>query len=192
VNTILIDIKNVKIALMKVDDVSQDIPQNTVKESSTSKNRLREKAGVSLLLESYHPNLKLEYNSNGKPFVTPKTFAISISHNQEWIGLAWSTLAILGLDIERINPRIEKVSDRFLHGEELNFIKTLRDKTAVWCIKECLIKLTDNKKLNLKNELRVEKIDEDNWLGYSTLQQEKMYQFYLFEQDNSLICINTN
>jgi phosphopantetheinyl transferase len=177
---------------MKVDDVSQDIPQNTVKESSTSKNRLREKAGVSLLLESYHPNLKLEYNSNGKPFVTPKTFAISISHNQEWIGLAWSTLAILGLDIERINPRIEKVSDRFLHGEELNFIKTLRDKTAVWCIKECLIKLTDNKKLNLKNELRVEKIDEDNWLGYSTLQQEKMYQFYLFEQDNSLICINTN
>lgn len=191
-NTILIDIKNVKIALMKVDDVSQDIPQNTVKESSTSKNRLREKAGVSLLLESYHPNLKLEYNSNGKPFVTPKTFAISISHNQEWIGLAWSTLAILGLDIERINPRIEKVSDRFLHGEELNFIKTLRDKTAVWCIKECLIKLTDNKKLNLKNELRVEKIDEDNWLGYSTLQQEKMYQFYLFEQDNSLICINTN
>ena len=191
-NTILIDIKNVKIALMKVDDVSQDIPQNTVKESSTSKNRLREKAGVSLLFESYHPNLKLEYNSNGKPFVTPKTFAISISHNQEWIGLAWSTLALLGLDIERINPRIEKVSDRFLHGEELNFIKTLRDKTAVWCIKECLIKLTDNKKLNLKNELRVEKIDEDNWLGYSTLQQEKMYQFYLFEQDNSLICINTN
>lgn len=177
---------------MKVDDVSQDIPQNTVKESSISKNRLREKEGVSLLLESYHPNLKLEYNSNGKPFVTPKTFAISISHNQEWIGLAWSTLALLGLDIERINPRIEKVSDRFLHGEELNFIKTLRDKTAVWCIKECLIKLTDDKKLNLKNELRVEKIDEDNWLGYSTLQQEKMYQFYLYEQDNSLICINTN
>jgi len=192
VKTILIDIKNVKIALMKVDDVSQDIPQNTVKESSISKNRLREKEGVSLLLESYHPNLKLEYNSNGKPFLTPKTFAISISHNQEWIGLAWSTLALLGLDIERIDPRIEKVSDRFLHGEELNYIKTLRDKTAVWCIKECLIKLTDNKKLNLKNELRVEKIDEDNWLGYSTLQQEKMYQFYLFEQDNSLICINTN
>jgi len=192
VKTILIDIKNVKIALIKVDDVSQDIPQNTVKESSISKNRLREKEGVSLLLESYHPNLKLEYNSNGKPFLTPKTFAISISHNQEWIGIAWSTLALLGLDIERIDPRIEKVSDRFLHGEELNYIKTLRDKTAVWCIKECLIKLTDNKKLNLKNELRVEKIDEDNWLGYSTLQQEKMYQFYLFEQDNSLICINTN
>jgi len=192
VKTILIDIKNVKIALMKVDDVSQDIPQNTVKESSISKNRLREKEGVSLLLETYHPKLKLEYNSNGKPFLTPKTFAISISHNQEWIGLAWSTLALLGLDIERIDPRIEKVSDRFLHGEELNYIKTLRDKTAVWCIKECLIKLTDNKKLNLKNELRVEKIDEDNWLGYSTLQQEKMYQFYLFEQDNSLICINTN
>jgi len=192
VKTILIDIKNVKIALMQVDDVSQDIPQNSPKENSISKKRLREKAGVSLLLESYHPNLKLEYNSNGKPFLTPKTFAISISHNQEWIGLAWSKLAILGLDIERIDPRIEKVTNRFLHDEELNFTKTLRDKTAVWCIKECLIKLTDNKKLNLKNELRVEKIDEDNWLGYSTLQQEKMYQFYLLEQDNSLICINTN
>ncbi len=190
--TVLINIKNVKIALIKVDDVLQDIPQNCPKESSISKKRLQEKAGISILVESYHPHLKLEYNSNGKPFLTPKTFAISISHNQEWIGLAWSKLALVGLDIERINPRIEKVTNRFLHVEELTFTQTLRDKTAVWCIKECLIKLSDNKKLNLKNELRVKKIDESNWLGYSTLQQEKMYQFYIFDQDNSLICINTN
>ena len=190
--TILIEINNVKIALLKVDDISSEIPQKTVIEVSKSRSRLREKSGVSALLHTFHPNNKLVYNANGKPFLSPETFAISISHNQEWIGLAWSTLNHLGLDIERINPRIEKITNRFLHDEELIFVKTLRDKTVVWCIKECLIKLTDNKKLNLKNELRVLKIDEDNWIGYSTHQQEKMYHFNIFEKNNSIICINTN
>lgn len=76
--------------------------------------------------------------------------------------------------------------------DETVFAQTIEDKTTIWCIKECLVKLLDNKKIDLKNELRSIKTDNQNWKGYSTLNLEKVYSFVIFQENNSLICINTN
>ena len=190
-NTILIDINNVKIALVKVDDVLVEIPQSNSEKPTFNKKRLIEKAGIAYLLNTFHSQEKLEYNLNGKPFFASRSYSISISHSKNWIGLAWSSIENLGLDIETIDERILKVSDRFLHPDESTFVESLRDKTIVWCIKECLIKLLDDKTIDFKNELKTTKITDDNWTGYSRLKPEKIYHFSILKKNNSLICINT-
>ena len=190
-NTILIDINNVKIALVKVDDVLVEIPQSNSEKPTFNKKRLIEKAGIAYLLNTFHSKEKLEYNLNGKPFFASRSYSISISHSKNWIGLAWSSLENLGLDIETIHERIEKVSERYLHQDESSFVHTLKDKTIVWCIKECLIKLLDDKTIDYKKELMTTRISDDSWTGYSRLKPEKIYHFLILEENNSLICVNT-
>lgn len=190
--TILREINNVKIALLKVDDLIHEIPQKKIRESKFSTKRIIEKYGIETLLAKFLPNEEIIYNDNGKPFLLSNSHFISISHNAEWIGLAWSSTKNIGLDIEHCQPKIERISSRFLHVDEIAFAVTIADKTTIWCIKECLVKLLDNKKIDFKNELRTIKTDNQNWKGYSTLNLEKVYSFVIFQENNSLICINTN
>ena len=190
--TILREINNVKIALLKVDDLIHEIPQKKIRESKFSTKRIIEKYGIQTLLAKFLPNEEIIYNDNGKPFLLSNSHFISISHNAEWIGLAWSSTKNIGLDIEHCQPKIERISSRFLHVDEIAFAVTIADKTTIWCIKECLVKLLDNKKIDFKNELRTIKTDNQNWKGYSTLNLEKVYSFVIFQENNSLICINTN
>lgn len=190
--TILREINNVKIALLKVDDLIHEIPQKKIRESKFSTKRIIEKYGIQTLLAKFLPNEEIIYNDNGKPFLLSNSHFISISHNAEWIGLAWSSTKNIGLDIEHCQPKIERISSRFLHVDEIAFAVTIADKTTIWCIKECLVKLLDNKKIDFKNELRSIKTDNQNWKGYSTLNLEKVYSFVIFQENNSLICINTN
>ncbi len=190
--TILREINNVKIALLKVDDLIHEIPQKKIRESKFSTKRIIEKYGIQTLLAKFLPNEEIIYNDNGKPFLLSNSHFISISHNAEWIGLAWSSTKNIGLDIEHCQPKIERISSRFLHVDEIAFAVTIADKTTIWCIKECLVKLLDNKKIDFKNELRSIKTDDQNWKGYSTLNLEKVYSFVIFQENNSLICINTN
>jgi len=192
VKTILREINNVKIALLKVDDLIHEIPQKKIRESKFSTKRIIEKYGIQTLLAKFLPNEEIIYNDNGKPFLLSNSHFISISHNAEWIGLAWSSTKNIGLDIEHCQPKIERISSRFLHVDEIAFAVTIADKTTIWCIKECLVKLLDNKKIDFKNELRSIKTDNQNWKGYSTLNLEKVYSFVIFQENNSLICINTN
>jgi phosphopantetheinyl transferase len=192
VKTILREINNVKIALLKVDDLIHEIPQKKIRESKFSTKRIIEKYGIQTLLAKFLPNEEIIYNDNGKPFLLSNSHFISISHNAEWIGLAWSSTKNIGLDIEHCQPKIERISSRFLHVDEIAFAVTIADKTTIWCIKECLVKLLDNKKIDFKNELRSIKTDDQNWKGYSTLNLEKVYSFVIFQENNSLICINTN
>lgn len=189
---ILREINNVKIALLKVDDLIHEIPQKKILESKLNSKRIIEKYGIETLLAKFLPNEEITYNDNGKPFLLSNSHFISISHNAEWIGLAWSSTKNIGLDIEHCQPKIERISSRFLHVDETVFAQTIEDKTTIWCIKECLVKLLDNKKIDLKNELRSIKTDNQNWKGYSTLNLEKVYSFVIFQENNSLICINTN
>lgn len=190
--TILREINNVKIALLKVDDLIHEIPQKKILESKLNSKRIIEKYGIETLLAKFLPKEEIIYNDNGKPFLLSNSHFISISHNAEWIGLAWSSTKNIGLDIEHCQPKIERISSRFLHVDETAFAVTIEDKTTIWCIKECLVKLLDNKKIDFKNELRTIKTDDQNWKGYSTLNLEKVYSFIIFQENNSLICINTN
>jgi 4'-phosphopantetheinyl transferase len=65
----------------------------------------------------------------------------------------------VGIDIERMRPRIEKVRERFLHTEEsasINKDKVLEQLTLAWCAKEALYKLYGQRNLDFRENIRVE------------------------------------
>jgi len=189
-NAKLFTINNVQIAILKVDEWKQKIPQKKIKKTGTEKRNI-EIEGVRYLLSQFLPEHKLTYNTNGKPLLNEGGF-ISISHSKSLIGIAWSFDYNIGLDIEEIHERIVKVETRFLNDFEIELYQTMNDKIKIWCIKEALIKLYDDKTFNLKNELIISKIDENKWAGYSTKNPNQKFEFSTFEFSNNIICFNTN
>jgi phosphopantetheinyl transferase len=189
-NTKLFTFKNVQLAILKVDEWKENFPQK-ISTKTISENRIIEKECVRFLVSTYLPNHKLTYNSNGKPLLDKGGF-ISISHSKSLIGIAWSFENNLGLDIEEIHERILKAAPRYINEKEIEFSQTLKDKIKIWCIKEALIKIHDDKTFNLKNDLHIKKLDKNKWNGYTTKNPEQQFEFSTFEFHNNIICFNSD
>lgn len=186
-NPIFFSFNNVKVALLRVDEIKMENPQKNQK-LNLSYSRYIEKLGVKTLKEFYLKDFTLAYTSNGKPFLMENGF-ISISHSKSLIGIAWSFDYNIALDIEEISPRIERIESKFIDLEEMKNVVSLLDKTSIWSIKECIVKILDDKKLNFKSDIRTVKINEGNWRGVLT-QKNSVYSFKLFSFENNLICFN--
>ena len=185
-NSKLFSFNSAKIALLRLDEWIENFPQ---KKNRISTKRIFEKEITTYLLSTYLPNHILSYNSNGKPFLVNGGF-ISISHSKSIIGIAWSFDYNIGLDIEEINDRIQKVENRFISDNEMKFAQTLEDKTTVWTIKEALIKIYDDKTFNLKTDLIVQKTESLHWMGLTSKKPFEIHEFITFEYCNNIICIN--
>lgn len=97
------------------------------------------------------------YKDNGQPFLTGCDEKISISHTRKFAAIALSTGETPGIDIEYPSPRIEKVSDRFLHQDESNYLSTGKIKKRqlglIWCLKEAVFKQSGSPGLNFKEQI---------------------------------------
>lgn len=188
-NPILLNINNAQIAILRVDEIQLNIPQKDFPEKPHSLKRLTEKEGIRFLNTHYLNDFTILYNNNGKPYLKEGGF-VSISHSKSFVGLAWSFDFNIGFDIEEVHPRINKVESKFIHPEEMNSISSLRDKTIIWSIKESIVKITDNKQLDFKNDIRTMKMNSENWSGV-VLKHNLIFNFSIIEIDNNVICINT-
>lgn len=187
-NVKLFSLNNVEIAVLRVDEFEDFFSLNNTPKFTKRK---IEKEGVKHLINNYLPYDELTYNLNGKPSLSSGRF-ISISHSKSVIGIAWSNEFNIGLDIEEIDKRILKVESRFIHEDERPFSESLIDKISIWGIKEGLIKIYDEKSFNLKNDLRVRKVSQNKWKGFSPKITSQIIDFCTFEFHNNIICINTS
>lgn len=98
------------------------------------------------------------YDESGKPFLAGSSRHISVTHTGDWAGVIISSRVRVGIDMERIRPRIERVKEKFLSEVELSFISAesfLEDLTLSWCAKEALYKLYGQRNLDFRENLRV-------------------------------------
>ena len=102
--------------------------------------KLQEYLMIRQMLHNKSPNHKILYNDNGEPFLLPHDMEISITHSFPFAVLAISKEKI-GIDLEKINPKIEKIKHKFLHQNELQWANELEQLTIIWTIKEALYKL---------------------------------------------------
>ena len=70
-------------------------------------------------------SVKIVYNPDGKPFLKGFSGEISFSHTQEYAAVILDCNQPVGIDIEKVKPRIEKVRSRFLDKDELEYIDQL-------------------------------------------------------------------
>ena len=168
--------------------------------SFKSEYRKREWLTVRVLLKVLMPsaNVTIQYDVNGKPHLVNSDHSISISHTKNFVAVILSKNGGVGIDLETIQPRIEKIAKRFVTKEEENFIepsKRMDYQHVIWGTKEVLFKIYGKGELHFLDNIQVEKftLSENGELtGRITKGSfDKAYKVF-YERRNKLMLVFAN
>lgn len=91
----------------------------------------------------------------GKPFFKNLSQKLSISHSGEYVAAVISTYNI-GIDIQKISEKVEKIKYKFLSKIELKLCgKNIKDLNRYWTAKEAMYKTYGIKGLDFIENIRV-------------------------------------
>lgn len=97
----------------------------------------------------------------GKPHLVNDSRFISISHCQGYAA-AIAAEAPVGIDVEIVNPRVQRIKDRFLSAQEQSLLgPTDEALMRAWSAKESVYKMHGEKKLLFKEQMVIEAQDLD-------------------------------
>ncbi|MEI8060558.1 MAG: 4'-phosphopantetheinyl transferase superfamily protein [Ferruginibacter sp.] len=107
--------------------------------------RLQHLAGRFLLKELYSdfPLELIKIASTRKPFLEDELYHFSISHCGDYAAVVVSKGFRVGVDIELVTPKVEKIIHKFLSPQEqllLPVIEMYKTATLFWCVKEAVYK----------------------------------------------------
>lgn len=103
-----------------------------------------------------------ETDDKGKPFLKYSSSQISISHSGEFAAVALHPHQTIGIDIQKITPRIKKIAHKFMREEEKNSLQhqhTLEHLHVYWGAKEALYKAYGKKELDFRGHIHIEPFD---------------------------------
>jgi len=105
--------------------------------------RKKEYIGARILLKYLlRPNASITYTDNKQPLV--EGHHISISHTRDYIALLLNPKQPVGIDIEYLSNRVDRIKPKFLSQKEAQDIADQShpyQTLLYWCAKECLFKL---------------------------------------------------
>ena len=88
------------------------------------------------------------HNEDGKPILN-NGLNISISHTRGYIAIILSETKNVGIDIEYVSDRVEKIASRFMREDES--ADDIMSLLIHWCAKETLYKLFSSEHLDFMN-----------------------------------------
>jgi phosphopantetheine--protein transferase-like protein len=167
---------------------------------------------TSIQLEEYyavkHPSKKLEWlasrlllqnvvfdktlvkNANGKPMLLNENEHISLSHCFGYAAVIYSKTKTVGIDIEPINDKVQRIAPRFLSPTELAFIdkeQTTKHLIACWCIKEAIFKMAGVEGVNFDEEISIKpfQLNDEMQAEVTLNKNDKLFQskirFYIID-----------
>jgi 4'-phosphopantetheinyl transferase EntD len=98
------------------------------------------------------------YSENGAPFMLNQ--CISIAHSKDYVALAVSKNQV-GLDIEHLDERINRVFPKIATDDELNWFTSPLQKTQLWTCKEAMFKYYKTEK-NIYSMYVVPHLEKEN------------------------------
>lgn len=111
-----------------------------------------------LLFELLQEHKHISYKTNGKPYIKDSIYQISISHTKGFVAIYLSTKTHIGVDIEYINNRVERIAHRVFSQEELNGINKdtqFAQLIVMWCSKETIFKAFDLSEVDFIKHLKI-------------------------------------
>jgi 4'-phosphopantetheinyl transferase len=163
--------------------------------------RLQHFAGRYLLLELFpdFPIGDIRIMESRKPYVHGNDFHFSISHCGDYVAAIVNKEMAVGIDIEEVKEKIEKVSHKFLSPEELAFIdkkNELKHKTICWAAKEAVFKWYGLGSVDFKENMTIEPFpfEETGFLTCNFNKPDKnarLYLQYLLDNELCLTFIKT-
>ncbi len=112
-----------------------------------------------LLNEMTRQVLTITYNGNRKPYVAGNHYNISISHSRDLTAILLSQKKRVGIDMEYMSPKIERIAHRFINPNEIiSEEPELRHYHMYihWCAKEALYKICDKQDIKLQENITIE------------------------------------
>ena len=106
-----------------------------------------------LIKDLFGPDAEVAYHPTGRPYLKDSSTHISISHTRGYAAVAYNTAGPIGLDIEHISGRVERIADRFTSSAEAEYIDTHEQHERQlyylinWSAKETLYKLLDDARM---------------------------------------------
>lgn len=101
----------------------------------------------------------IRYDENGKPFLEGKSHHLSVSHAGSYSAAIISNTNQVGIDIEVIHPRIEKITEKYLNNYEIENLGSefrLEKLYVLWSAKEALYKMYGKRNLLFKEHMKIE------------------------------------
>jgi phosphopantetheinyl transferase (holo-ACP synthase) len=115
-----------------------------------------------ILLTTLFPSNKivLSKNIHNKPSlqIDQLPYKISITHSFDYAAILIAKQGELGIDLEKIDPRIARIKTKFMNENELLFAgepDQIKMQTLIWSAKETLYKLYSNKEVDFKQNLHI-------------------------------------
>lgn len=104
---------------------------------------------LAMKLGIYHT---ITYTPTGKPIIEKGN--ISISHSKRYSAIIYDQFRPVALDIEKITNILDKSKHLVFNDSEIQFAENnLTLLTILWCCKECVVKMTDNLKVNFLTDI---------------------------------------
>jgi len=161
---------NTMLGVWHIEESKQELikmlNENLVDVSQNSSNK--ETLGIHwlasrVLIQSLFGPQRIHIHKNiyNKPVldVDGKHYFIGITHSNKYAGVIISEKHEVGIDIEKIDIRIERVAHKFLNISESHFINQTENnilgKTLIWSAKETIYKVYGKKEVDFKNHITI-------------------------------------
>jgi phosphopantetheinyl transferase len=182
-----------RLAIWKLDEPEafflQKVPLN--KEVTHPHKRVQHLAGRYLLTQLFEdfPLEEIVIADTRKPFLENEAYHFSISHCGNFAAAIASSNQRVGIDIEMVDAKIERVASKFIHPTEMMFLQQLilkepslsdlTAKTILWSCKEAIFKWYGAGKVDFKNHMQ--------WTGHFTTANSSMQLQFVFCKHQPLL-----
>ena len=98
-------------------------------------------------------------DAHGKPYLVQLPYHISLSHSIDYAAVMISKSKPVGIDIELISPKVERIAHKFLNKKELSAINTdhrVEQLYVAWCAKEAVYKCNGRKVISFLDHIFLE------------------------------------
>ncbi|MCL2130878.1 MAG: 4'-phosphopantetheinyl transferase superfamily protein [Lentimicrobiaceae bacterium] len=168
--------------------------QSHLKLLKNPQKRLHWLAYRALLGEVLGNDFEVNYLEDGKPvLVRPKKF-LSVSHSKEFAAVFLSDTHRVGVDIEKISDRIQKLFPRFLNETEQQN-SNLSDSSLLhfyWGAKEAVYKMFNQHRLLFAEQIHIDFINREEQTAAANVQiaefQTKVQVIYRNIEGYMLVC----
>ncbi|MBB6113077.1 4'-phosphopantetheinyl transferase family protein [Mucilaginibacter lappiensis] len=95
-------------------------------------------------------------DAHGKPYLVNLPYHISFSHSFDYAAVMISKTHKVGIDIEQIKQKVERIAGKFLRPDEMAFIDDahkIEQLYVCWCAKEAIYKCNGEKEVSFADNI---------------------------------------
>jgi phosphopantetheine--protein transferase-like protein len=100
-----------------------------------------------------------QVDAHGKPYLVNIPYHISLSHSFDYAAVMVSKSKPVGIDIEQVKEKVERIAHKFMRPEEMAFLdpaQKIQQLYVCWCAKEAIYKCYGQKEVSFADNIMLQ------------------------------------